>query len=518
MCAFGLSACGRAGAVRGEPGVLRIADNVDPASLNPLLAHDQDTIGYDLLVTQTLVGLSAQNKVVPVLVTRVPSRENGDISADGKTIAYHLRDGVRFADGVSLTSADVAFTFRAILDTRNPVESQDAYRQVESLTTPDARTVVIRLKHRWNAAVSELFAHADFAFGILPAHAFTSTDVTRAAWNQLPFGTGPFRVVEWQRDGRIVLEPNSHFRPRPKLRRVVFDLIPTAEASLIALRAGEVDVAEIDSAQLAEARSTPGIHLSITPINGEYMLIVRTDAPPLDDPAVRRAVAEAIDPAQIVRGRAEALSPADSFLPPVFDWYDPVKPARSPDPALVARDLEASGWRRDADGWWMQGRRRLGVAIAVEPERGTWMEVVEQEQLRRAGIYAVLKTFPAAQFNAPEGPLRRGRFWLAATQWIGGADPEQSVLTACSQRGSNGNNNSNYCNPRFEALFEDQATTSDPARRKADFIAMQRIVREDAPLIPIAFQSRVDAVSNRVTGFARNMLLYPVNAETWTAR
>jgi hypothetical protein len=53
-----------------EPHVLVIADNVDPSSLNPLLAHDQDTIGYDLLVTQTLVGLSAGNRLVPVLVTR----------------------------------------------------------------------------------------------------------------------------------------------------------------------------------------------------------------------------------------------------------------------------------------------------------------------------------------------------------------------------------------------------------------------------------------------------------------
>ena len=57
-----------------QPHVLVIADNVDPSSLNPLLAHDQETIGYDLLVTQTLVGLSAANRLVPVLVTRVPSR------------------------------------------------------------------------------------------------------------------------------------------------------------------------------------------------------------------------------------------------------------------------------------------------------------------------------------------------------------------------------------------------------------------------------------------------------------
>jgi peptide/nickel transport system substrate-binding protein len=175
--------------------VLFIADNVDPTSLNPLLAHDQDTIGYDLLVTQTLVGLSADNRLVPVLVTRVPSRVNGDVSPDGRTIVYHLRRGIRFADGAELTSADVGFTYRAIVDPRNPVESVDAYRRIAALQTSDRYTVVVRLHRPWNAAVAELFAQADFAFGILPAHAFATTDIRRGAWDQRPFGTGPFRVT-----------------------------------------------------------------------------------------------------------------------------------------------------------------------------------------------------------------------------------------------------------------------------------------------------------------------------------
>ena len=96
--------------------MLRIADNADPSSLNPLLAHDQDTIGYDLLVTETLIGLDARNRLVPVLVTRVPTVANGDVSPDGKRIVYHLRTGVRFADGTPFTSRDVAFTYRAIMD------------------------------------------------------------------------------------------------------------------------------------------------------------------------------------------------------------------------------------------------------------------------------------------------------------------------------------------------------------------------------------------------------------------
>lgn len=509
---FALTACARS---HGEAHVLRIADNVDPSSLNPLLAHDQDTIGYDLLVTETLVGLSADNRLVPVLVTRVPSRANGDVSPDGKTIVYHLKPGVRFADGVPLSSQDVAFTFHAILDPRNPVESQDAYRNVASLETPDARTVVIHLKRRWNAAVAQLFAQADFAFGILPAHAFTSTDVTRAAWNQHPFGTGPFRVVRWERANRIVLEPNPYYRPAPKLRQIVFVLIPTTQASLVALRAGDVDVALLDSAQLGEAREIQNVRIAITPVNGLDMLMLRVSNPPTGDPAVRRAIDAAIDRDAIARGRYGTLTAADSFLPPVFAWHDPAPTAARP--ADVARELTGDGWRRDGQ-WWTKDGKRLSVTIDLQSDRGTWMEVMEQEQLRRAGIDASLKPFPPSEFNAPDGPMRSGRFTIAATQWIGAADPEQSVIFGCSQRGSNGNNDSDYCSPQFEALFDDSATTPSVARRRADYIAMQRIVRRDVPIVAIAFETRIDGISERVSAFKRNMLMYPVDPQTWDAR
>ncbi len=512
LCMLVLGGCQRAAA---QPHVLVIADNVDPSSLNPLLAHDQETIGYDLLVTQTLVGLSAANRLEPILVTRVPSRENGDISPDGRTIVYHLRPGIRFADGRELTSGDVLFTYRAILDPRNPVESVDAYRRIAALQARDRYTVVVRLKRRWNAAVAELFAQADFAFGILPAHAFASDDVTRAAWNRRPFGTGPFAVTQWQRGNRIVLEPNPYYRPAPRLRRIVLALIPTTQAGLLALSSRAVDVAEASPAQIADARNVPQAHVVVTPINGLYMLMMRIDAAPTNDPHVRRAIAAAIDPAQIVRGGFGVLTAADSFLPPVFSWHDAA--SSEGDPAAVARELHAGGWRQSG-GRWTKAGRPLSVTIALAPERGTWMQLIEQEQLRRAGIDAQLKPYPAALFNAPDGPLRSGAFTLAATWWIGAADPEQSVIFACSQRGPDGNNSMDYCNPRFDALFDDQAVTGDPVRRRHDFIGMQRIVRVDTPIAAVAFASNVDVVSNRVSGFRRNMLMYPVGAELWDTR
>src|SRR5581483_7893119 len=279
----------------GAPHVLRIADLSDPSSLDPLLGHDQATIGYDLLVCQTLVGLNARNRLVPMLIARLPSRANGDLAADGRRITYHLRRGVRFADGTELTSSDVAFTYRAILDPRNPVLSQDAYRRIARLETPDRYTVVVFLKRRWNAAISELFAQSDFAFGILPAHAFKDAQVVRASWEDRAFGTGPFRVVQWRRGDRIVLERNPYFSPRPKLDRIVLQMVPDVNSGLVSLRAGAVDVAPVYPDQLATALRTRGIRVLRTPENATVWLTLQMQDAPTNALRARRAIAAAVD-------------------------------------------------------------------------------------------------------------------------------------------------------------------------------------------------------------------------------
>lgn len=483
--------------------MLRIADPVDPPSLNPLLAHDQLTIGYDLLVCQTLVGIDASNRLVPVLITRIPTRANGDISPDGTRITYHLRRGIRFADSKPLTSADVAFTYRAIMDARNNVLSIDAYQRIASLSTPDPLTVVIRLKSPWNAAVTRLFAQSDFAFGILPAHAFSSTLLQRASWEQHPFGTGPFRVTQWQRGDRIVYEPNPYFHPAPKLARIVLRIIPNTSAAFDALRAHDVDLAPLYPSMLAQAQGLRDIAVHRTPENAALFLSLLTSRPPASDVRVRQAVAYALDMKTIADAYRHAYEQAGSFLPPVLAWHDSsIQPY--PHDIEKARSL--------------LGGKTFDALLVVQSEEPllTRIATVVQQNLAQAGIRVSIKEFPTSLFNAPEGPIRNGRFTLALDGWLGGADPEQSVVFTCNQATLNGSNISRYCNPRFEELFRDQERTASTARRAADFRAMQRLIHDDVPVIPLYYETYVEGISTRVHGFERNMLRFPVAPETWS--
>jgi ABC-type transport system substrate-binding protein len=144
--------------------------------------------------------------------------------------------------------------------------------------------------------------------------------------------------------------------------------------------------------------------------------------------------------------------------------------------------------------------------------------IAVQSELAAAGIRTTIKLSPATTFFAPEGPLRTGQFTMSDQQWIGGADPEQTVEFACSQIGPDGVNVTRFCDRRFEAAFADQAVAADDGRRARDFIAMQRVVRERLPLIPLHYITNFDVIGRRVSGFARNMLEYPVGVENWDAR
>jgi peptide/nickel transport system substrate-binding protein len=460
---------------------------------------------------QTLVGLSADNRLVPILTTRVPSRANGDLASDGRTIVYHLRRGVRFADGRPLTSADVAFTYRAILDPRNPVLSQDAYRRVASLGTPDPHTVVVRLRAPWNAAVRELFAESDFAFGILPAHAFASTALQHAPWEEHAFGTGPFRVTQWRRGERVVLEPNPYFSPRPKLARIELRMIPDPNAVLVALRTHEVDLADVLANAVPEAASISGSRILSTTLNGMDSLALQTAAAPTDDIRVRRAIADALDVPVIERPSHGLYPRAAAFLPPVFAWSDAGLAPIAHDDLKAAALLDAAGWHLERGVRMKNGVPLELTFVTYVPGHG----VIEQDQLAAAGIRMTIKRFPRTTFFAPDGPLRTGRFNIADGDWIGGADPEQSVVFACSQIGVDGNNVSRFCDRRFDAAFADQAVAPDQGRRARDFTIMQQIVYDRLPIVPLDILVSFDAVNRRVTGFARNMLAFPVAAETW---
>ncbi|MGH8163239.1 MAG: ABC transporter substrate-binding protein, partial [Rhodanobacteraceae bacterium] len=346
VAACALVSCSR-GPVAGTNAAreLRIGIVSDPRSLNPLFVTAQSDVDISQLYTETLVGLSPRNKLIPLLADPVPSRANGGISRDGLTITYHLRRNARFSDGYPVTSKDVAFTYHVILDPRNPVTDTDPYRRrIASLRTPDAHTVVIRLVRPWFAAVTELFAVSDWVYGILPAHLFHGADIAASPWNERPIGSGPFRVVHWRRGDEILLEPNPYAWRRPRLRRLAIKILPDQTTLFVALRTHDVDVAALTEEEVLQARGLSGIRLTRTPANHTTYLEFQVQRPPMNDPLVRRALVEGIDRERIRKSVFLGLQRlATTEIPPVFSAHDSSL-NRTYQPRRAADDLDRAGW------------------------------------------------------------------------------------------------------------------------------------------------------------------------------
>ncbi len=511
--------CSKVAGGWGTPHVLRVGMVSDPDSLNPLLGYVERQIDLSQLYCETLVGLDDRNRLIPLVADAVPSRANGGVSPDGKTIVYHLRHGVRFADGAPLTSKDVAFTYRAILDPRNPTVDIEPYRAIASLETPDPYTVRVRLRHPWAAAVGELFAPSDFAFGIFPAHAFASTDVSHSEWNSHPFGSGPFRVERWVRGDEIDLAPNPYAWRKPRLHRLIFKIVADYEAMFNAFRSHDLDVDNLSILQVPVARSLHGVTLVSVLRNGYFYLNFQTAKAPTNDLRVRRAIVEAIDRDSLLREAFVGLEPpANSEIPPVLWANDPSVAPFAYDPRRAAADLDAAGWS-------LSGKRRakngmpLSIELVSDPrDYNRRLDAIVQRDLAQIGIDVDIRTYinTVMYEPAPAGGIQYGgRFNIFSDNLYGGSDPEESEEWYCANRAPNGANMARFCDRAYDDAYYAQQLALDRSVRGKDFSILQRRIRDEAVLLPIAVEREYIAVNPALRNFRPNMLYDYWNAEQW---
>jgi hypothetical protein len=146
-----------------------------------------------------------------------------------------------------------------------------------------------------------------------------------------------------------------------------------------------------------------------TPINGMDYLALQTTAPPTDDPRVRRAIRDALDLVVIEKAFHRLNPPGGAFLPPVLPWHDASLASISQNDAAAASELSAAGWREEGAGRTKAGAP-LDVLIVSPSGVSSEFATIVQRELSAVGMRATIKTFPAAEFNGPDGPLRTGRF------------------------------------------------------------------------------------------------------------
>jgi peptide/nickel transport system substrate-binding protein len=500
------------------PSIVRIGITQQPNTLNPLIGTQAFENYIMEGVFSALTLFDDKGALQPDLATAVPTRANGGISADGRTITFHLRAGVKWQDGVPLTSDDVRFTFAKMHDPSVPYSQLSEYEDIERLDAPDPLTVVLHLKKPSADILRLVFVSGQFG-SIVPKHVLEHVaDMRSAAFNAKPIGSGAFIVDRWERGSQVVLRANpGYFRGRPAIDEIHIRFLPDGNSLAIALRTGEIDLCPtLPSGALPMVAGLPGMRVfNVTGTSG-VLLWFQTQAAPFEDARVRRAFTLAVDRAQLLH---DALHDkgivADDILWPALPEYNPRSFEVAPQPAEARRLLERAGWRTGADGVRSKNGERLAVTLSVGAEspalRAAAVNV--QSMWKAIGAEVDVAARPTNTINDPQGPMARGAFQLLLSSYGFSDTADRSELITTRAIPPHGFNWMRYANARVDQLVSDGQTTLDESRRKAIYGAISRQLAEDDALVPLLWVSINYVVSDRIANFKAE----PVNSDLWNA-
>jgi peptide/nickel transport system substrate-binding protein len=522
--AFAVCACSKTGVTSGPSDELRIAININPTQLNPILSQNTIEEFVDGLMFNMLVSQDAQHHQIPDLAAVVPTTANGGISKDGLTLTYHLRRNVKWHDGAPLTSKDVKFTWQAIVNPSNNVLSRRGYDQVATIETPDDYTVIFHMKRIFAPAIDTIFGESDTPYYVLPAHLLAKySSLNQVPFNAAPIGTGPFKFTRWDRGDRIVLTANpSYFKGAPKLKQLMLAIVLDDNTEEAEMRSHQIDVAiEITSTMYRDLAGVPGIVRQLVEAPLYSSIDFNTSRQPLDDVGVRRALVMAMDRAGITRRDSYGtaiLATAD--LSPYYWAYDRTLSPTPFDLRAAKAMLDSAGWRAGADGVRTRNGRRLTLQLVYGQgsslSRAIGSEV--QQMFREVGAEVQIKTYDYASLYATAesgGVLNGGKFDLAIYPWVSGADPDDSSQWMCSEIPPAGNNITRYCSTGMDAAQRLALSTFDRAVRIRAYRQVESLLLRDAPGAFIWYQRLRYVRIPELQNFTPNGITEGWNAQEW---
>lgn len=473
-----------AAAVRRTDGILRITDEgvSDLASIDPPsgAAGDAQSSLVENLVFGGLVRLDQDLQVQP------NAASSWTITNGGRTYTFTLRHGLRFADGMPVTSADVVYSLNRAFSPAFQAGNADYY--LGHITGGDAVTagkaatvrgvralgrdhVQITLDQPTTVILQQL-AYAVAA--IVPRRLIATYG---AHWTDHAFGIGPFRVARWQHGHGIRLAPNRYYwRGSPRLTGIDVAFVPDANAAYTLYHRGLVDVAgaaQFPNAHLIEARGRSDLHEEAQLLT-EYLTPNERTAP-FDNVLVRQAFSYAINRAIVARVLHNKVLPASGILPPGMPGFDPQLQGQSFDPLRARRLLAQAGYPG--------GKGLPPVTLAIDggdPDGLTKARVLREFWHLVLGVDIRLKLLAHDAYN---NALTARAYQLAFIAWGADYPDPQDFLSLQLQTGG-GNNNGSYSNRTFDALTtRADAMVNHPAQRYALYRRAEQIALGDAAWI-----------------------------------
>jgi peptide/nickel transport system substrate-binding protein len=491
-----LQACAGEPTPSEEPAADQVRQGELRVALQPIVQTDPAFISSDpeIIIASSvydyLVDVNPQNTITPRL-----ARE-WTVSEDGKIYVFSLIENATFHDGTLFTADDVVWTFDRLRDPEVDSPTKDLYSNIESVEATDQFEVTFTLKE----------SNPFFLYDLSDNHALILKADTPDPVSDF-MGTGPFKLVSYSPEDRLVVEANEDYflRDRPMLEKIEFIFFNDQTAQVEALRSGQVDLVMLISADLFNTiREEPGLIPLEVATNSFDLVRLRADRAPGDDPRLMQALRLATDRQAIfdlVLQGYGALG-KDTPIGPMYSQYF------DKDLQLPERDVEAAKQLLTEAGY------PDGIDLVLHtPDTGNRpnLAVVLKDQWSEAGIDVEVIVEPESVYYGDDG-------WLAVdlgiTGW-GSRPYPQFYLDTMLVCGANWNE-SHFCDNEFDRLANLAGTTLNEDQRVDAYNQIQALLVDRGPTMIPYFFSQLGAISDKFSDF--QMKPFPGRSDLSTVR
>jgi peptide/nickel transport system substrate-binding protein len=481
--------------------VLLLNAGAEPSVLNPILSTDSASSKIEGLIFSGLFRVNEDLELEPDLITTY-NVQNGN-----KTYTFYLRKNVYWHDGQPFSAEDVKFTFEKILDPKTQTVRRSSFMidgQPIKLKILDLHTIRIDLPKPFAPFLSRI------STGILPKHILNKKDINKAAFNRAPIGLGPFVFKEWKTGQFVRLVRNAnYYGKQPKLKEILFKIIPDANTALVALDKGELDRAGILAKDYEKYCKKK--HLNIFKY---YDLIYTYFAFNLkhkyfQDIRVRQAIAHAINKEAIIRGVLKGFGRvADIPTSPIFWVYPEEKEMVKYDyDAKKSKDLlKQAGFSFNKETQYFEKDGQLFSFTLITNKGNKYREKtaqIIQKYLQQIGIKMEIQLMEWSSFikilNASDDPKK---FEAVILAWSLALDPD-NYSTWHSSQYPQGFNFIGYKNKKVDQLLKEGRLVLNKEKRKQIYRQAYQEIARDVGYIFLYYPESIVGVNKRVKGLSK---------------
>ena len=478
-----------------DGGVMIDATRGEPSGLVPMLAGEAAASAVAQNIFSSLLRYDKNLEFEGQLA------ESWQISPDQRVITFKLKPNLKWADGKSLTSADILFTWKLITDekTRTPYGSD--YKLVVKAETPDARTFRVSYAEPYAPAINS-WAGLD----ILPKHLLEGKDINTSPFVRNPVGSHYYKLEKWLPGEQISLVRNPLSTQGPAhIERLVSRFIPDEASQFLELMANNIDTMVLSPVQYArifparpELQKKFALYKELG--NNYTYLGFNLKHKPFDDIRVRKAINYAIDKQELIDGVLLGMGePVASPYKPGTRWSNPKLKPYSYDPDKARALLEEAGFRKNRDGILERNGKPLSFEILTNQNKQREMSaVLIQRRLKEIGIDVRIRVLEWASFISRF--IKTGDFDVVLLGWQLAIDPDQYAIWHSSQQAPGQFNFLGYKNNQVDRLLERGRVELNPDKRMRIYHEFAEILLEDSPIVYLFAGYGLQAMHKRVKG------------------